>query len=58
MDPPARRCHDGAAASPGHAGAAQPEDTVMSVPHGPIDLLLAAALSLLLAALAAGTVFA
>ncbi len=30
----------------------------MSVPHGPIDLLLAAALSLLLAALAAGTILA
>jgi hypothetical protein len=30
----------------------------MSIPHGPIDLLLAAALSLLIAALAAGSVLA
>lgn len=30
----------------------------MSIPHGPIDLLLAAALSLLIAALAFGAVFA
>lgn len=31
-----------------------PEDSAMSMPHGPIDLLLAALLSLLLAALAVG----
>lgn len=30
----------------------------MSIPHGPIDLLLAAALSLLIAALAVGNAFA
>lgn len=58
MDRNGRRCHDEAASLAGHAGTALSEDIVMSVPHGPIDLLLAAALSLLLAALAAGTVLA
>lgn len=34
------------------------EDFVMSIPHGPIDLALAALLSLLLATLALGSVIA
>ena len=33
---------------------AAPEDFIMSIPHGPIDLALAALLSLLLATLALG----
>lgn len=39
-------------------GRGKPEAPVMSIPHGPIDFLLAAALSLLIAALAAGAAFA
>jgi hypothetical protein len=35
-----------------------PEDSVMSIPHGPVDLLLAALLSLLLATLTIGAAVA
>jgi hypothetical protein len=55
MDRHCRRCHDGE--TPQCFGGGQPDHLVMSIPHGPIDLLLAAALSLLIAALATGSVF-
>jgi len=57
MDHHRRRCDDGMARQ-ALCVAGQLEGSVMSIPHGPIDLLLAAALSLLVAALAAGQVFA
>lgn len=41
-------------ALPGISLQPAPENPVMSIPHGPIDLLLAALLSLLLASLAVG----
>lgn len=58
MDQPGRHCHDEATPRGASEPAGKPEHAVMNIPHGPIDLLLAAALSLLIAAFAIGSALA